>query len=393
LQVVSMPVIRQSQFTIHKTNFMIETKNQWYETKNLGEIDSPALVIYPERVKKNIGTAIEMIEDVQRLRPHVKTNKCREVVEMMIDAGISKFKCATIAEAEMMGMCNAKDVVLAYQPVGPKLKRFVSVMKKYPATKFSCLTDNADAAKQMAEAFASEGLTVPVYLDLNIGQNRTGIEPEHAVDLYVCCSGLNGIEPVGLHAYDGHIRDADFNARKQKCDECFDTVLKVKEAIIQRGLGSPVIIAGGSPTFSIHCKRKNIECSPGTFVFWDKGYTNLCPEQNFLTAALVIARVISLPTETKLCIDLGHKSVAAENEITKRVFFLNAPELIPIGQSEEHLVVEAGLHHPYKTGDVLYGLPIHICPTVALYERATTVTDHIANGEWKIIARDRKISL
>ncbi len=383
----------QSQLTIHKTNFMIETKNQWYDIKNLGEMDSPALVIYPERVKKNICTAIEMIKDVQRLRPHVKTNKCREVVEMMIDAGIFKFKCATIAEAEMMGLCNAKDVLLAYQPVGPKLHRFISVIKKYPATKFSCLTDNADAAKQMSKAFESEGLNVPVYLDLNIGQNRTGIEPGRAADLYVQGACLKGIELVGLHAYDGHIRDADFNARKQKCDECFDTVVKVKEAIIQKGFGEPVIISGGSPTFSIHCKRKNIECSPGTFVFWDKGYSDLCPEQNFLTAAVVIARVISLPSETKLCIDLGHKSIAAENEITKRVFFLNAPELIAIGQSEEHLVVEAGLNHPYKTGDVLYALPIHICPTVALYERAITVTDHIANGEWKIIARDRKISL
>jgi D-serine deaminase-like pyridoxal phosphate-dependent protein len=112
-----------------------------------------------------------------------------------------------------------------------------------------------------------------------------------------------------------------------------------------------------------------------------------------LTAALVLSRVISLPSDTKLCLDLGHKSVAAENEITKRVYFLNAPELKAVGQSEEHLVVEAGAGHHYRVGDLLYGLPIHICPTVALYERAITVNDHMANGEWKIIARDRKISI
>jgi D-serine deaminase-like pyridoxal phosphate-dependent protein len=371
----------------------METTNQWYRINNIDEIDSPALLIYSERIKKNIDTAVDMIEDVQRLRPHVKTNKCKEVVGMMMSAGISNFKCATIAEAEMMGMCNAKDVLLAYQPVGPKLRRFISVIKKYPATQFSCLTDNTAAAKQMAEAFAANGLTIPVYLDINVGQNRTGIEPEHAVELYVYCSQLKGIKPVGLHAYDGHIRDVDFDARKQKCDECFERVVQLKNKIMEKGLEDPVIIAGGSPTFSIHCKRKNIECSPGTFVFWDKGYTDLCPEQNFLPAALVIARVISLPTETKLCIDLGHKSVAAENEITRRVYFLNAPELKAIGQSEEHLVVEASAGHSYKTGDVLYGLPIHICPTVALYERALTVTDNKVIGEWMIVARDRKISL
>lgn len=372
---------------------MAETNNQWYLINNMDEVDSPALVIYTERVKKNIATAVDMIGEVQRLRPHVKTNKCKEVVEMMMNAGISKFKCATIAEAELTGMCHANDVLLAYQPVGPKLQRFISVIKKYPATKFSCLTDNPDASKQMADAFAANELTVPVYLDINVGQNRTGIEPEHALGLYILCSGLKGIEPVGLHAYDGHIRDVDFNARKIKCDECFERVNQVKNDIMKKGFDEPVIVAGGSPTFSIHCKRKNAEASPGTFVFWDKGYTDLCPEQNFIPAALVIARVISLPTETKLCIDLGHKSVAAENEITKRVFFLNAPELKAVGQSEEHLVAEAGPNHSYKVGDVLYGLPIHICPTIALYERALTVVDHKVNGEWRIIARDRKISL
>ncbi|WP_431209815.1 hypothetical protein ACQ86N_27330 [Puia sp. P3] len=52
---------------------------------------------------------------------------------------------------------------------------------------------------------------------------------------------------------------------------------------------------------------------------------------------------------------------------------MNAPQLKPVGQSEEHLVVEAGAGHGYKIGDIFYGIPFHICPTVALYERAFTV--------------------
>jgi D-threonine aldolase len=366
----------------------------WFQIKNINELDSPALVIYPERVKHNINTAIEMIGDVQRLRPHIKTNKSPQATELLIKAGITKFKCATIAEAEMLAMCNAKDVLLAYQPVGPKLKRFAALIKRYPSTKFSCLADNIDAVTQMAEVFLLNDLNVPVFIDLNVGQNRTGIAPgENAIELYIACSHLKGITPVGLHAYDGHIRNADFNLRKQECDECFKKVEEMKDAIKQKGFNEPIIIAGGSPTFSIHCKRKNCECSPGTFIYWDEGYIDLCPEQNFLPAALVITRIISFPNQTKLCLDLGHKSVAAENEITKRVYFLNAPELKAIGQSEEHLVVEAGSNHSYKIGDVLYGLPIHICPTVALYERAYTIIDNTVNGEWKNIARDRKISL
>ncbi|HKB43962.1 MAG TPA: hypothetical protein VKC90_06225, partial [Chitinophagaceae bacterium] len=149
---------------------------------------------------------------------------------------------------------------------------------------------------------------------------------------------------------------------------------------------------GGSPTFSIHCKRKKIECSPGTFIYWDKTYQDLCPEQIFLPAALVMTRVISLPDETKLCLDLGHKSVAAENELIRRVYFPDAPQLKAISQSEEHLVVDAGKDHSYKVGDLLFGIPFHICPTVALYEKAYTVENGKLAGEWKTIARDRKIT-
>ena len=98
-----------------------------------------------------------------------------------------------------------------------------------------------------------------------------------------------------------------------------------------------------------------------------------------------------MPDSTKLCLDLGHKSIASENELLKRVYFLNAPGLIPVSQSEEHLVVEAGEGHTYNIGDVLYGLPFHICPTCALYERAFTIEDQQLTGEWKIVARDRKI--
>ena len=361
----------------------------WFEIKNIDKLDSPALVVFPDRVKHNIHLAIDMIGDVNRLRPHIKTNKSPDVAKLMLNAGIQKFKCATIAEAEMLAQCNAPDVLLAYQPLGPKLDRFVSLIKKYPATKFSCLTDNTDAANEQASVFTANDLTVPVFIDLNVGMNRTGISPdEKAIELAKHCSTLKGIDLVGLHAYDGHIRDVDFEAKKKKCDEAFTAVEKLNEK-----LKLSTIVMGGSPAFSVHCKRKNIECSPGTFVYWDKGYTDLCPEQKFLPAIVLVTRIISLPLSNKICTDLGHKSVAAENEITRRVFFLNIEGLKPVGQSEEHLVLETNENHSYKVGDIFYGLPYHVCPTVALYERVYTIENGNVTDEWKNIARDRKISL
>lgn len=361
----------------------------WFEVKNINELDSPALIVFPDRVKHNIQLAIDMIGDVSRLRPHIKTNKSKEVSQLMLKAGITKFKCATIAEAEMLAQCKAPDVLLAYQPLGPKLDRFVSLIKKYPGTKFSCLTDNITAANEQAALFTSNNLTVPVYFDLNVGMNRTGISPdETAIALYEHCKTLKGISVIGLHAYDGHIRDVDFETKKKKCDEAFALVEKLNEK-----LKLSTIVMGGSPAFSVHCKRKNIECSPGTFVYWDKGYSDLCPEQKFLPAIVLVTRIISLPSVNKICTDLGHKSVAAENEITRRVFFLNADGLRPVGQSEEHLVLETTPDNSFKVGDVLYGLPYHVCPTVALYERVFTIENGNVTGAWMNVARDRVLSL
>jgi D-threonine aldolase len=369
-------------------------KDNWYAIRNIESIDSPALIVYPERVKENIRIAIEMTGDVNRLRPHIKTHKSPDVVQLMIDAGIQRFKCATIAEAEMLGMANAKDVLLAYQPNGPKLERFAQLIKKYPATQYSCLTDSKAIAAEQARVFAANGLTVNVYIDLNVGMDRTGIAPgAEAIALYEYAASLTGIKPVGLHAYDGHVLGIDFNKRKEECDAAFVAVVAMQNELIKKGLPKPIIIAGGSHSFPIHCKRKDVECSPGTFVYWDKGNSDRCPEQHFLPAALVISRIVSLPNAGIICTDLGHKSIAAEKEITRRVYFINAPELEAISQSEEHLVLKAANNHHYHTGDILYGMPVHVCPTIALYERALTVENGKVTGEWMTIARARKITV
>src|SRR5436190_5386098 len=278
---------------------------EWYHIDNINEIDSPALVIYPVRVKRNIELLKSMIDDVSRLRPHVKTHKAKEVALMQMAAGINKFKCATIAEAEMLASCQAPDVLLAYQPVGPKISRLIALIKKYPATKFSCLVDDMAAAKAISTEASDAGIVIPVFMDLNVGMNRTGITPgPEAVDLYKLCSSLSGIISVGLHAYDGHIHDTDLQTRKERSDEAFEKVELVRAEIVNQYLPEPIIVAGGSPTFPIHAKRNKLECSPGTFIYWDAGYQQGSAEQPFLPSALVISRVISHPGEHRLSLDL-----------------------------------------------------------------------------------------
>lgn len=362
----------------------------WYHIRNISDIDSPVMVIYEERVRHNIDLLLQMAP-AERLRPHVKTHKCREVAELMLQAGLKKFKCATISEAEMLALAGAHDVLLAYQPLGPKLQRFIALIGKYPATKFSCLVDATQAATAIEAAAAQRGLRIPVFIDLNVGMNRSGIDPAQAYDLAMLCARSGGLQLAGLHAYDGHIHDASFEIRKQHCDAAFLPVAQLWQQLQNDGRKPLEVVAGGSPSFPVHLHREKVTCSPGTFVYWDANYERLLPEQPFLPAAVVVSRIISLPDDTSVCTDLGHKSVASENAMDKRVVFLNAPELKPVAHSEEHLVLQAAAGHGFRIGDVLYGLPFHICPTIALYENVVVVKEGAAGTEWKNSARDRKI--
>ncbi|GAA4338401.1 D-TA family PLP-dependent enzyme [Mucilaginibacter gynuensis] len=368
------------------------TAQNWFEIADIDKLDTPALVLYPERVKHNLALLTGMIDNVSRLRPHIKSHKNGEVLKLNMAAGISKFKCATIAEAELGGICKVPDVLLAYQPTGPKLQRFINLIKNYPNTRYSCLVDNIDTAKAIAASAAENSITIPVYIDLNVGMNRTGIIPgDGTLQLYAEVDQLATLILIGLHAYDGHIHDADIEARKARCAEAFDPVRELLQQLKAKGY-SPKVIAGGTPTFPIHALWEDVECSPGTFIYWDANYEALFEEQPFLPAALLVSRIVSLPADGVICTDLGHKSVASESELSKRVMFLNAPELKSISHSEEHLVLQVAENHDYKVGDVLYGLPFHVCPSVALYERVVIIDKNYIAGEWHNTARDRKIN-
>ena len=357
-------------------------------------IDSPSLLVFPEMVQKNIAEMVRMAGDASRLRPHIKTHKTAEGIRMMMEAGIHKFKCATIAEAELLAMQDAPDVLLAHQPVGPKIQRLLELVKKYPKTHFSCITDHMDAASSIASTFNAEKKTIDAYVDINVGMNRTGIAPDAtALTLIQHINQLSGIHFSGLHVYDGQHRQADFDMREKACEQAFAPVYELISMMKEKGLSFPHIIAGGSPTFSIHAKKTDRDCSPGTNIFWDHGYGQICSEQKFEPAVQILTRVISLPTASRICLDLGHKAVASENEITKRVYFPDHPDLVPVGQSEEHLVMEAGEGHGFKPGDVLLGIPYHVCPTIALHESLHAITNGSLTGEWRVLARKRTIGI
>jgi D-serine deaminase-like pyridoxal phosphate-dependent protein len=117
------------------------------------------------------------------------------------------------------------------------------------------------------------------------------------------------------------------------------------------------------------------------------------PDQPFQWAGLVFTRVISKPKRGYLTVDLGHKAIASENPIDKRVKFLNLDHYRFISQSEEHLVLEVQDWEQWKVGDALYGVPYHICPTINLYEEACIIQQGQWVDTWKVVARKRKIAI
>ena len=372
------------------------TRENWFEFNGMADIPSPALLIYRDRVEGNVRRMLAIAGDPERLRPHIKTHKMREVIELQLAAGIKKFKCATIAEAELAAVAGVPDLLLAYQPVGPTVQRLAELVKTFPQTKFSAICDDESAISSLSKTFQTakpSNAPLEIFLDIDVGQHRTGVPAgPGAMRLYRTILSSPSLKPGGLHAYDGHLSDADPNIRKEACDAAFSPVAALKNDLQTAGLPVPRIVAGGSPTFPIHAQRADVECSPGTTVFWDSGYGNKLRDLDFLPAALVLTRVVSKPGPSLLCLDLGHKALGSEMP-HPRVQFLNLAEHQAVTHSEEHLVIETAKAGEFNIGDCLYGVPRHICPTVALHSSAVVIEGGKIAGSWKVAARERRLTI
>jgi D-serine deaminase-like pyridoxal phosphate-dependent protein len=372
--------------------------NPWFVLENAAEIPSPTLVLHRGRIEANLRRMVAIAGDPLRLWPHVKTHKLPELIAWQVGLGIIQFKCATIAEAEMVAEVEGvRSILLAVQPVGPQIERWIRLASRFPDLQWSAVVDDASVVESLRSAAAACPISKPlgIWIDLDIGQHRTGIAPDLVLGSELLRS-LRASEPAlrldGLHAYDGHLGITDLTERTRTCDEAFAPVAALRSRI-ETELGRPLgVIAGGSPTFAIHAARANVSLSPGTTVLWDAGYAQKLPDLPFEPAAVLLSRVISRPAPRQVCLDLGHKAVAAEMPHPRTVF-LNLPDATALSHSEEHLVVESPAADALRLGDVIYSLPWHVCPTVALHQEVWLAENGRATRAWTVQARSRRISI
>ena len=219
-----------------------------YKLADEAEVVTPALVFHPALIRANIAAVVKAAGGPDRLRPHVKTHKSADVVRLQLDAGVTKHKCATIAEAEMLASAGVPDVLLAYPLIGPNVKRFAELIRTFPGTKFSALVDHPDTLAPIA-AIGSTAAPVEVLVDVNLGMDRTGIVLEQAAGLYVKAAATPGLRVGGLHCYDGHHNQESRADREAAVWAVLTRVLEVRAGLERDGLPVPQLVCGGTPAF------------------------------------------------------------------------------------------------------------------------------------------------
>ena len=370
--------------------------NSRYAIEDTSEILSPGLVVFRDIVESNLDRMLDIARGPDRLRPHCKTHKMAEVAKLQLDRGITKYKCATFAEAEMLVGAGVNDVFLAYSLVGPNIGRAVRFVEKYPDILFSVTADHAEPIQQLGHAMSAARRKVQVLLDIDTGQHRTGVEVGSAAQrLYQQIVETDGLNPGGLHLYDGQNHQSDLEERRTAVLQGWRRVAELRDTLVARGFSVPHIVSGGTGSFPIFAALDDpaIELSPGTCIFFDAGYGDMFPDLEFTPAALLLTRVISRPTSNRVTLDLGYKAVASDPPADRRVMFPDIPDAKAVLQNEEHLVIETSRAGQFQPGDELLAVPRHICPTSALHKQVFVVSQGALQGRWNVAARDRWLSI
>ncbi|OVE80344.1 hypothetical protein BVY01_00465 [bacterium I07] len=351
-----------------------------YEIDTIESIDTPALLVFEDRVKRNLEqmkTHLNRIDpgsDFKHLCAHIKTNKSPWTLRLMQQAGIEYFK-TTLNELELAVDSGMKDIFLAYPLLSRPAKTVAGIILDNPDVHISVQAGSDRHLEILEKEAERSGVIWSVFLDVDVGMHRTGADTGSALKLMDRIHSKSCFQFEGIHAYDGHIHHKQLQERKKQAEISMNSAVSFAKNVLQKGIPIPRIVAAGSITYLLdldlllkHLPAEiQIQVSPGTFIYWDTGYDEILPG-DFEFSALVLSQLIEAGSDS-VTLNLGHKRWGADNG---PVELFSVKDARVKSFSEEHTVLHAE-NHNLKIGDYICVVPRHVCPTVNLYETFTVV--------------------
>jgi D-serine deaminase-like pyridoxal phosphate-dependent protein len=355
----------------------------------LEAIETPALVVDLAAFEANLDAMANAVAaSGLRLRPHAKSHKCVAIAQAQVARGAVGICCQKIDEALAFVDAGVADVLVTNEVVAPaKLARLAHAARR---ARIGLLVDSEHGARAASAAASRAGVTLDLYVEVDVGAHRCGVTPDAAGTLAALVASLPGVRYAGLHCYHGaaqHLRAP--NERAAAIAAAMRAVATAKAAVARAGLDTAIVTGAGTGTWMLE-RDSGVwnELQPGSYVFMDADYgrnVRGAGEVAFGQSLFVIASVTSVPTPSRAVCDAGLKAFA----------FDSGPPLVHgrdgvvyAKASDEHGVLEvAPGAAPVTLGERLRLVPGHCDPTVNLYDWIVAVRDGRVEAVWPVDAR------
>lgn len=359
-------------------------------------IDTPALMLDLDQLDKNIQEIIQFSKDHDvAYRPHIKTHKSTEIAKRQIDFGAVGITVATVGEAEIMAEAGIESILIAYPVVlEVKMARILALLEK---TSIIVTVDSQEQASILNDYFGKHHQKLTVWIKVNTGLNRCGVEPnEEVLALAKHIQTLSALSLTGIFTHAGHSYAA---TSEEKVTEIalYEAEAVVSSATLceESGIVIPHRSIGSTPTYKIAGAVEGItEIRPGNAVFYDMIQVGLGAATIEQCALTVIASVGSIK-EGRIVIDAGSKTLnldrgAHGNEnVAGHGYIKEYPDLIIERLSEEHGIIEINQPVDLILGELLTIIPNHACTVANLFNSYQVHRDGKVIDEWKVDARGR----
>jgi D-serine deaminase-like pyridoxal phosphate-dependent protein len=359
---------------------------------SLDEVDTPALIIDLDAFERNLARLPERIAgSVVRLRPHAKTHKCPVIALKQMARGAVGVCVQKVGEAEAMVWGGVGDVLVTNEIVGrQKLRRLMGLAG---TARVAVCADDAGQVRELDTVAGEAGVTLPVYVEVNMGGNRCGVEPgQPALDLARHVADAPHLAFAGLQAYHGsaqHVRGWD--ERRQAIASAAEKAGSTRELLEKNGIPCPVVTGAGTGSFEFETASgvyTELQC--GSYIFMDADYgRNLdhdgAPTKAFEPSLFVWATVMSRPAEERAIVDAGLKALAFDSGPP---LVWDEPAATYERASDEHgrLAVTTATNRLH-IGDKIRLVPGHCDPTVNLYDWYVCIRRNRVEAIWPITAR------